>query len=246
MENTAFITLSRQGVLRRQMDVIANNLANMNTTGFQAERMMFVDHLVRSRGGERILGEKHAYVRDIATARNTAEGPMKRTENPLDVAIRGEGYFAVETEAGERYTRNGHFRLDPSGQLVTQNGDPVLSETRQPFFFAPEDTEIQISSDGTVSTNNGDLGRLRVVGFEDSEAMEPVSGGLYRSDAPPLDVQRPQVVQGTLEGSNVEPILELTQMIEVNRAYSRARRFIDSENERMKKMMRAFAVGGSG
>ena len=207
MENTAFITLSRQGVLRRQMDVIANNLANMNTTGFQAERMMFVDHLVRSRGGERILGEKHAYVRDIATARNTAEGPMKRTENPLDVAIRGEGYFAVETEAGERYTRNGHFRLDPSGQLVTQNGDPVLSETRQPFFFAPEDTEIQISSDGTVSTNNGDLGRLRVVGFEDSEAMEPVSGGLYRSDAPPFDVQRPQVVQGTLKGSNVEPIL---------------------------------------
>ena len=246
MENTSFIALSRQGVLRRQMDVIANNIANMNSTGFQAERMMFVDHLMRSRGGERILGEKHAYVRDIATVRNTAEGPMKKTENPLDVAIRGDGYFAVETETGERYTRNGHLRLDATGQLVTQNGDPVLSVTRQPFFFTPEDTRIQISRDGTVSTENGDLGQLRIVRFEDPEAMEPVSGGLYRSDEPPVDVERPDVVQGALEGSNVEAILEMTRIIEVNRAYKHAKRMIDAEDERIKKMMRAFAGGQGG
>jgi flagellar basal-body rod protein FlgF len=242
MENTSYIALSRQGVLRRQMDVIANNLANMTSTGFQAERMVFIDHLVRSRGGESLLGDKQAYVRDIATVRDMSEGSLERTHNPLDVAIHGDGYFAVETEAGERYTRSGHFRLDSSGQLVTQLGDPVLSATRQPFYFTPEDTQIHISRDGTVSTENGELGRLRVVSFEEPETMEPTSGGLYRSMETPVDVDRPDVVQGTLEESNVEPILELARMIEVNRAYSHAKNMVDAEDERIKKMMRALAV----
>jgi flagellar basal-body rod protein FlgF len=198
---------------------------------------------VRSRGGESLLGDRQAYVRDIATVRDTRGGSMERTHNPLDVAIHGDGYFAVETEAGERYTRGGHFRLDSTGQLVTQDDHPVLSATGQPFFFAPEDTKIHISRDGTVSTENGDLGRLRVVNFEQPEAMEPTSDGLYRSDEPPVDVERPDVVQGTLEGSNVEPIIELARMIEVNRAYSQAKKMVDSEDDRIKKMMRALAVG---
>ena len=188
MENTSFIALSRQGTLRRQMSVIAHNIANMNTTGFKGEKMMFIQHLEKSRGGERILGEKIAFVRDIATVRDTSEGSLTKTGNPLDMALSGDGYFVVETEAGERYTRNGRFRLDEAGQLVNQQGDAVLSDGGQPFFFAPGDTEITVSRDGIITTENGALGRLRVVTFENQQELSASAGGLYSSEAQPTDV----------------------------------------------------------
>jgi flagellar basal-body rod protein FlgF len=241
MENTSFIALSRQGTLRRQMNVIANNLANINTTAFKGEKMMFIQHLVRSRGGERILGEKIAFVRDIATVRDTTEGPHEQTGNPLDVAIRGEGHFVVETENGARYTRNGRFQIDAAGRLVTQHGDPVLS-TAGPLFFTPEDGPITIARDGTISTENGQLGRLRIVRFENELELEAVSGGLYQTDQQPEDVANPNVVQNMLERSNIEPIIELTRMIDVHRAYNRAKTIVDAEDERIKKMVRDYAA----
>ena len=112
MENTSFIALSRQSALRRQMDVVANNVANMNTAGFKGERMMFVEHLVKSKGGEKILGDRLSYVRDISTMRDLSDGPLEKTGNPLDLAITGDGYFMVQTDVGNQYTRNGRFQLD--------------------------------------------------------------------------------------------------------------------------------------
>lgn len=237
MENTSFVALSRMTTLRRQLNVIANNLANMNTTGFKGEKMMFVEHLIRSRGGERILGDEIAYVRDIATVRDLSEGPLKATGNPLDVAIHGEGYFVVETGNGDRYTRNGRFSLDESGQLTTMNGDPVLSDSGQPFFFSPEDRNIEITRDGTITTENGQLGRLQIVRFENPHELKEISGGLFDSEAPPLDVDEPNVVQSMLESSNVEPIVEMTRMISVHRAYKGVQKLVESENERVKKMI---------
>jgi len=237
MENTSFVALSRQTTLRRQLDVIANNLANMNTTGFKGEKMMFVDHLVRSRGGEKILGDKIAYVRDIATVRDLTEGPMKATENPLDLAIHGDGYFVVETENGDRYTRNGQFTLDDAGQMVTKNGDPVLSDNGQPFFFSPQDKNIEVTSDGVVRTENGEVGRLQVVTFDDNLDLKEVSGGLFDTEQLPQEVDDPHVVQNMIEGSNVEPIVEMTRMIDVHRSYKGVQKLIEAEDDRIKKMI---------
>ena len=241
MENTSFIALSRQGTLRRQMAIIAHNIANMNTTGFKGEKMMFIQHLEKSRGGERILGDKLAFVRDIATVRDTTEGHLVKTGNPLDLAISGDGYFAVETAVGERYTPNGRFRIDEAGQLVNQQGNTILSDGGQPFFFAPGDTEITVSRDGTISTVNGDLGRLRVVTFENQQDMTASAGGLYSSENQPTDVEGPDVVQGMLESSNVQPIIEMTKMISVHRAYESIKRFIDREDERITTMIEEMA-----
>ena len=136
MENSVFIALSRQGTLKREMDVIANNLANMNTTGFKAEKMMFVEHLVKSRGGDRLLPVKLSFARDVAQITDLTEGQIKTTGNPLDVAIKNEGYFVVETPNGERYTRNGRFEIDNQGQLVNQEGFPILTQAGVPVVFA--------------------------------------------------------------------------------------------------------------
>ena len=242
MENTAIIALSRQGVLRRQMDVIAHNIDNMNTTGFKGEKMMAIQHLVRSRGGENIFGDKLAFARDIATVRDTSEGAFVETDNPLDLAIHGDGFFVVESDGEQFYTRNGHFRLDDTGQLVTGRGDAVLSDGGQKIFLSPEDTEITISRDGTVSTENGELGRIKVVRFENDQAMQRLPDALYSTSALPEDVERPHMVQGMLEGSNVEGIIEMTRMITVSRAYAGISKLIERENERIRRMVREMAA----
>ena len=220
----------------------------MNTTAFKAEKMMFIEHVVKSKGGERIFGDRITYVRDIATVRDVSEGSLVKTGNQLDLAIRGQGYFVVETEFGERYTRNGRFRLDDTGQLVNNEGFPLLSEGGQPFFLSPEDNEVTISRDGTLSTENGELGRVRVVGFENDQELEcarrrPLHderGPRRRRD--PDDVERPEVIQGMLEGSNVNAIIELARMIEVHRAYDAVKHLMDREDDRLQKVAREIAA----
>ena len=238
METTTYIALSSQGALRREMNAIAHNMANMNTTGFKAERMMFVDHVQRSRSGDFIADQRLSFVRDVASFRDTTAGPIEQTSNQLDVAIHGDGYFAVQTPGGESYTRNGSFRLDNGGQLVTQDGLPVLSSAGAPIFFAPEDTSITINGDGSVSTENGVLGKLRIVTFANEQELQNTGGGLYTTKQQPIDMPDAQVAQGALEKSNIEGILEMTRMIEVNREYQRAQKLMDSEDERIRKMVR--------
>ncbi len=223
------------------MDIVAHNIANMNTVGFKGEDMMFVEHLVKSRGGEQLLGAKLAYARDISTMTNFSEGPIETTGNPLDLAITGDGFFVVQTQDGERYTRNGRFKLDETGQLVNQNGQPVLSGGGQPFVFAPEDTQITVSRDGTISTNNGNLGKIKLVRFENPQLLKRSAGGLYSSEAAPIDVEQPAIAQGMLEGSNVQPIFEMAKMIEVHRTYESVRTFIEREDDRMRNMIREMA-----
>jgi len=238
METTSYIALSRQGALRREMDVIAHNLANMNTSAFRGEKMMFVEHLVKSRNDTSFIPSKLAFTRDVAQYRNLGEGPIRETGDTLHVAIRGQGYFVVEQQDGsQRYTRNGNFTLNSEGQLVTQSGNPVLSNGGAPIFFSPQDTEITISGDGSISTNNGPLGQLRVVRFDDEQSLQLEAGGLMSTDDVPQDVERPTVIQGALESSNIQPVLELTQMISVQRAYEGVKALIEAEDQRQRKMI---------
>jgi flagellar basal-body rod protein FlgF len=248
MENAAYIALSRQGALRREMDVIANNIANMNTTAFKSESMMFVQHLVKSKSSQGLAPQKMAYVRDVAQYQNLNEGPIKQTGNSLDVALHGQGFFVVDTPDGELYTRNGRFNLNPEGQLVNQQNLPVLSDAGTPFFFSPDDKNISIGSDGTISTNNGDIGKLKIVKFDDPQTLQKRPGGLLFTEKRPTGdgnggesgaqiVEKPTIMQGALEGSNVEPISEISKMIQVQRAYDGVKSFVNKEDERQRKMI---------
>ncbi|TVS00351.1 MAG: flagellar basal-body rod protein FlgF [Rhodospirillales bacterium] len=240
MENTLLIALSHQAALRRRLEVIANNVANMNTTGFKAEQPMFAEVLVRSRGGETARGELLSFVLDRATRRDIAAGPLVATGNPLDVAIVGEGYFVVMTPTGENVTRQGRFRLDDAGQVVTEHGFPVMAEGDQPLVLGAEDGDITIGRNGVVSTANGEIGRLRIVRFDNEQELRQVAGGLLTADQPGEDMAAPELAQGMLEGSNVEPVREITRLIEVQRAYDSASRLIDREDERIRKMIEEY------
>jgi flagellar basal-body rod protein FlgF len=235
MDSASYIALSRQTALWRQMDMVANNLANMSTPAFKGEHMMFTEYLVSSRTADRPFGDKIALVQDRAIYRDMREGAYTQTDNPLDVAVHGEGFLVVDTPAGPRYTRNGHFRLDEAGQMVTQEGYPVLASNDQPFFFAPTERAISIGRDGTVATENGRVGRLRVVRFDNPQELRKTQSGLYETGARPQDVDKPEVAQGMIEESNIQPVLELTSMIQVQRSYEAVQRMIEAEHERSRK-----------
>lgn len=235
MDNTSYIALSRQNALARQMEIVANNLANANTVGFKGEQPVFVEYLVKSQNNERPFNDKLSFVQDMGIFRDTRDGAMSFTGNPLDVSLNGEGYFVVDAGDSQQYTRGGHFQLNESGQLVSGEGLPVLSSNDQPFFFAPNEATISISRDGTVRTENGDVGRLRVVKFENEQELRKVNGGLYTTEQRAEDIQKSDVLQGAIEESNISPILEMTRMIEIQRAYESANKMIETENERRRK-----------
>jgi len=225
-ENAALIVLSRQMAIRRQMDVIANNIANMNTTSFKTQRVLFEEYMMEAEDGG-----KMAYVRDFGSVRDTEQGELRSTLNPLDLAVSGEGYFRVETQEGERYTRNGHFRTDPEGYLVTGEGHKLLDDRNRAIKLNPADPKFDVSRDGTVSNSEGAIGRLAVVTFDNEQKMTPVGGGLYKTDEEPIEVEEITVVQGMIEGSNVEPIMEMTRMIQASRAYESTRSMVKKDDD---------------
>lgn len=234
MDNALLIALSRQMAMTREMSTIANNLANMNTAGFKSEAMLFDQYLTKDISEDSPTANI-SFVQDFGQHRDLRDGTLQMTANPFDIAITGEGFFRVQTEADVLYTRNGHFRLDDAGQLVTANGDPVLTDADAPILFAQDETDITIARDGTVSSSLGLRGKISVVTFENPQAMNNAGGTLLSTlqDEQPID--RPQVVQGALEGSNVQPIIEMTNMIEVTRSYATAQKLIDQSDQMRRK-----------
>jgi len=233
MDTPGYVILSRLGAQLRATQVLANNLANAETPGFQAARAVFAQHLQAQRGGGGGAGGSVAYALDRATWRDTAPGPLSTTGNPLDVAIRGEGFFAVETPAGERFTRAGRFTLDGTGRSTDMEGNPVLHARGTPLVAAPNDTRIEIQGDGTIRSENGVIGRLRVVRFEDEQRLRAEGDRLFASDDAALPVERPNLVQGAVEGSNVHPVLEITTMTAELREFQFATQFAEREGERL-------------
>jgi len=245
MENVTYIALSRQKTLRSMMNNISQNLANMNTTGYKEEKMMFTDWVAKNKDAP-FRGEREiSLVQDIAQFRDTRVGNIEITEQPLDVALsQPDMFFAVQTPTGVQYTRNGNFTVDPGGQLVTNQGLPVLSDAGQPIFFNEADGQVKIKGDGSISTDIGQIGRLQVVTFDNVQDMNKTGSSLYSiikenpndpDGAQP--VENPGVVQGALEKSNVNPISSMTQMIDVLRTYQSVTRSLESENERQRNMI---------
>ena len=228
MSTTGEIALSYQLALTNQLDITANNIANVSTPGFQSSHPIFAEFLVSIDE----TGEEIAYVIDEGTVRNINPGPMNFTGNPLDISIEGRGYFVVETQEGISYTRNGAFRLDTSGQLVTSSGAAVLNDSNDPIVIAPGETKINITRDGTINTENGAIGRFRLVEFADEQSMKNLGNSLYGSEQEPLEAADSSVVQGMLEGSNVIAVAEITRMIELLRSYQAANQLITTEGKR--------------
>jgi flagellar basal-body rod protein FlgF len=222
MENALLVGLSRQVALRRELDVIANNLANLGTTGFKGENVLFEQYLGSGARENNfpIPDQRVAFVVDRATRTDFAQGALEQTGNKLDVAIDGPGFLVVETPRGERYTRNGSFALAANGELVNADGNRVIGESG-PIVLEPADTDITIARDGSVSTKGGERGRIKMVRFEAGQQLSKEGGNLFSTSAQPLPVEpRTSLIQGAIEKSNVRPIQEIGRMIEVTRAYT--------------------------
>ncbi|AVM75162.1 flagellar basal-body rod protein FlgF [Magnetospirillum gryphiswaldense] len=240
MENTSYIALSRQNALWRQLDVIAGNMANANTPGYKSEQMMFREYLMDTRSSDRATGKKLSYVQDIGLLRDTREGAFTKTDNPLDLALHNDGFFQVETEAGMRYTRNGHFRLDEGGMLVNSQGAAVMDTGDNPIILAPNETRITVTPDGSVSTENGIVAKIKVVRFANDQDMRKIGDSLYETTQDPDTIARPSIVQGMMEESNVQPVVEITKMTEVLRQYQALQNILEKEHERQMKAMEVF------
>jgi flagellar basal-body rod protein FlgF len=231
MSSATYIALSSQMALRRQLDVVANNVANASTPAFKAERLIFAEVLEGAGTG----GRRLSFVHDIGTERDTRQGTLTRTGNSLDVAIQGDGYFTVQTPLGPRYTRNGRWQLDPQGRLVTPQGYALLGDGSQPVEIPQGATDLSIGRDGTVTTSLGNAGRVGVVAFDKEQELRPAANGLYVTDATPGPVPADTaVVQGMIEESNVQPIVEVTRMMSLSRSFNFAKEMLDGESDRSK------------
>ena len=250
MENTLLIGLSRQVVLERQMDVVANNVANVNTNGFKADRSLFAEHLMPGAREDNFVGRDRAlsFVHDRTSFHDFSQGASEQTKNPLDVAIDGSGFLVVQTPAGERYTRDGGLQINNQGQLVTASGNPVLG-TSGPIVFQPTDHDIAIASDGNVTvvegTNRIDSvrGKLRLVSFAQAQQLLKEGSNLYSAGeggaAQPDTTSK--VRQGFIEKSNVNSVAEMSRMIEVTRTYTQISALLQEQSDLHKSAIEKLA-----
>lgn len=230
MDTPALIGLSKQVLMKQQLSVIANNIANVSTVGFKGEQMLFAEYL--SKAGQ---NEKISFVQGAGIVSNYAMGQLIDTTNSLDMAIEGRGYFAVETPLGTRYTRNGHFQLNELRQIVTSDGYPLLSSSNRPIVLGLSDREITIAHTGEISTESGLIGKVQTFQFDDENQLRRTENGLFSAPLQPKPADQTKILQGKLEQSNVEPISEVTKMIEIARAYESANKLIESENDRKRR-----------
>jgi flagellar basal-body rod protein FlgF len=222
MENALLIGLSRQVALARELDVIANNMANVNTNGFKARESRFAEYLMPTARADAFQrpDQRLSYVIDAGTPLDPSAGAIERTGNPLDAAIKGDGFFAVQTPRGERYTRNGSFEIGPTGALLTSDGHAVMGENG-PIAFTPQESGIVIGADGTISTSQGVRGRIRLVRFADPQSLKNEGANLFSSTAAAQPAgATSRLESGAVERSNVKPVLEMSRLMEVNRSYT--------------------------
>ena len=232
MENAAYIGLSRQMTLRRELDIVANNIANSDTTGFKVEQML-VGTEIGQRARNHAIRPSASFVLDKGVGRDFGQAALKQTGRDLDFGIEGDGvFFTVTTPTGPAYTRDGAFTMDPTGRLTTQDGNPVQTDGGE-LVINVEEGPISVGQDGTVTQAGEIIGRLSVVRFEELSVLEKGGDNLYRntSNLQPIEAADAQIRQGMLEGSNVNTLIEITNLVEINRAYERITRMIENTND---------------
>jgi len=231
MSNATYIALSLQNGLRRKLEVAANNIANASTSGFKGDQLVFHELL----DGKTEKQPKLSYVIDQGTATDFREGALSATNAPLDFAIEGQGFFAVKTPDGIRYTRNSQFTMDSRGQVVTAAGHALLA-SGSPLIIPTGAKEITVTPEGGVSTDLGNIGKIDLVTFNDPRLLVKEGNSLW--NPPEGETAKPttsaRILQGMKEESNVNTVVAMTDLIEVNRAYSSIQKLMDTEHERLR------------
>jgi flagellar basal-body rod protein FlgF len=242
VENGLLIGLSRQATLERQLDVVANNIANANTTGFKSTNSIFQEFL--SQGArDRTFSTADApihFVFDREAWHDFSQGPIVQTGNPLDIALDGQGFIAVQTQGGERYTRNGALKINADGQLVTADGATVEGTNNGPITLQATDRKISVAADGRISVvegANGSVdtvrGQIKLVSFANPQQLTSEGASTFSAPAgvAPQTPTNLRVVQGAIEGSNVNAVAEMTRMIEISRTYSMIASLMQSRDD---------------
>ena len=233
MSNSIYTTLARQDGLLKEMQVVANNIANTNTSGYKTDRAIFAEYVMAtgqdtpslSMGG--LAG--HSF--------DLTQGTVKFTGGQFDLAIQGEGFFALETDNGQRLTRAGAFQISADGELVTGDGAKVLSEGSFPIQIPPEAENVTIAGDGTISSAGQIIGQVGI--FTPTGQLQRETDTRFVADGGVQPVEGAAVLQGALEASNVSPVLEMARMIEVHRAYEAGQTLMEQEDQRISQFISA-------
>ncbi len=235
MQNTLLVGLSRQMALSRELDVVANNIANINTTGYKADGSLFEEFLGAARSGQ--AGSRVSFVQDRGVWHDMSPGPVEKTGNPLNIAIDGNAYLVVKTANGLRYTRNGALQINGKGELVTSEGNQVMGGAG-PIILQPTDRQIQISDDGTISVREGTentdslRGQLKLVTFDNPQALQKDGSSTFAAgDMEPKTPKDFRVIQGSIEKSNVRGVVEMSRMIEITRSYQQIAAILQQQHD---------------
>lgn len=234
MDASAYATLSRQSGLMQEMRVVANNIANAATTGFRQEGMIFSEFV-------KAAGDQPSLSMTRAQARNTSmlQGALTQTNGRFDFAIQGEGFFLIETPQGQRLSRAGSFSPNADGDLVTMNGHRVLDAGGAPVFVPGDAGDISVAADGTLSVDGRLLGQIGMVEPVDPLDLQREDGVMFRTDGGVQPATQAALLQGFVETSNVEPILQLARMVEIQRAYEMGQSFLDAEDQRIRNAIKS-------
>lgn len=233
MEASSYITVSRQGGLMNEMRIVANNIANVSTTGFRQEGLVFSE-FVQSGTGDSSLSMSRAPVRNTSFI----SGAIRETGGRFDFAIEGDGYFLIETQDGERLTRAGNFTPNGEGDLVTTEGARVLDAGGAPLFV-PQGVDLAVSADGTISADGQPIGQIGLVRPANPLDLQREDGVMFSSEGGVEPAEDARVLQGFLEGSNVNPMLQVARMIEVQRAYEMGQSFLENEDQRIRDAIKS-------
>ncbi|MBI1255754.1 MAG: flagellar hook-basal body complex protein [Hyphomonas sp.] len=231
MSTAIYTSLGRQQGLMQEMQVVSNNIANSNTTGYKTDRAIFAEFLVSpgqsqdsvSMGG---LGG-HAF--------RMAQGEMRITGGQFDLAVQGEGFFVLQTDQGPRLSRAGHFQLSSESTLIDAFGNSVLGAGGNPITIPPDASQVAIGTDGSISANGQLVDRVGVVTPQGQLLRD--TNTFFSAPEGYAPFEEAIVVQGALEGSNVSPILEVARMIEVQRAYEAGQAMMEREDDRISQLI---------
>ena len=223
MENTLLIGLSRLTTLERQIDVISNNVANVNTNGFKADKSLFQEYLMPRAHADNFMGRDRqlSYVMDRATWRDNGQGSLEQTGNPLDVAIEGKGFFVVNGPKGPLYTRNGNLKILASGELASGDGYTMRSTAGSTISVAPNKL-INITREGNIQQDGQTLGQLDVVDFKSTDSLQKAGSATFKNtnpNNPPVAASNVDVQQGKIEGSNVPVAYSAMRLVGIMRQF---------------------------
>jgi flagellar basal-body rod protein FlgF len=247
MENALLVGLSRQMALSHELDIVANNIANLETTGYKADNALFAQYLMPKASDDQFTGSDRriSFVTDRASWIDFSTGAIQRTGNPLDVAIQGNAYLAVQTPRGVRYTRNGALLTNAAGQLVTSEGYQVLGDSG-PITFQNGDHDVIISPSGIItvregnSTGDSPRGRLQLVAFDQQNRLQKDGGSTF--EAPPgVNPTAPalgtSIVQGAIEKSNVNAVAEISRMMQITQSYNDIASVLQQQSDQRKNAL---------